>query len=58
MKSSNCSVGYRHPYSISVASNRRNGLTANWKEKQIEFLDKKVQTKDEFLTELMAEHMA
>ncbi len=28
------------------------------KQKRIEFLEKKVQTKDEFLAELMAEHMA
>lgn len=30
----------------------------SWKQKRIEFLEKKVQTKDEVLAERMAEHIA
>ena len=36
----------------------RKHYTAEEKQKRIEFLEKKVQTKDEVLAELMAEHIA
>jgi transposase len=39
-------------------SRQRPALQVQEKQKRIEFLEKKVQTKDEVLAELMAEHMA
>ena len=51
----------RNSFSIRVAAFQtmeRPRRQAEEKQKRIEFLEKKVQTKDEVLAELMAEHIA
>ena len=42
----------------SAFKSKRSGQATDEKQNRIEFLEKKVQTKDEVLAELMAEHIA
>ena len=43
---------------ITIRHRQRPRRQAEEKQKRIEFLEKKIQTKDEVLAELMAEHVA
>jgi hypothetical protein len=56
-----CSIAGRRSFSRTerLPFKHRSVPTARWRgSKRIEFLEKKVQTKDEVLAELMAEHVA